>query len=485
MATHDRLYIGGEWTAPAGTGVLEVVGPHDGRTVGWAPDGTPADIDRAVGAARRAFDTGPWPRTSPAERAAALGRLAGAYGRRTEEAAALITAEMGSPLAFSRLAQAPLAHAVLDYYAGLAGQVEWSAVRPGMLGPVHVEREPAGVAAAIVPWNVPHFLIAAKVAPALLAGCTVVVKPAPETALDPYLLAEAAEEAGLPPGVLNIVAGGRGAGEHLVSHPDVDHVAFTGSTAAGRRIGALCGERLKGCSLELGGKSAAVLLDDVDLDAYLGMLPLTAVLNNGEACIAQARVLAPRSRYDEVVEAVTERMAALRVGDPADPETEVGPLVSQRQRERVEGYIALGAEEGARITTGGGRPAGGGRDQGFYVEPTVFADAANGMRIAREEIFGPVVVVVPYDGEGPHGDDEAVRLADDSEYGLAGSVWTADPERGMAVARRVRAGTFGVNAYNIDVNTPFGGRKASGVGSEFGPEGLEEYLRWKSIVTLG
>ncbi|MDA2810710.1 aldehyde dehydrogenase [Nocardiopsis sp. RSe5-2] len=485
MTTHDRLFIDGRWAAPAGDGVLRVNCPHDGRTVGSAPEGTPADIDLAVDAARRAADSGPWPRTSPAERAAALGRLAEAFGRRTGDLAELITAEMGSPLSFSQLAQAPLAHAVLEYYAGLADQVDWGDVRPGLLGPVHVEREPAGVAAAIVPWNVPQFLIAAKIAPALLAGCTVVVKPAPETPLDPYLLAEAAQEADLPPGVLNIVAGGRETGEHLVAHPGVDHVAFTGSTAAGRRIGALCGERLKGCSLELGGKSAAVILDDADLDAYLAMLPLTALLNNGEACIAQARVLAPRARYDEVVEAVSEKVASLRVGDPADPATEVGPLVSERQRERVEGYIALGLKEGARITTGGGRPKGGGRDRGFYVEPTVFADAGNDMRIAREEIFGPVVVVVPYDGEGPEGDDEAVRLADDSEYGLAGSVWTSDPERGLAVARRVRAGTFGVNAYNIDVNTPFGGRKASGVGSEFGPEGLDEYLRWKSIPTLG
>ena len=478
MREHDRLYIGGEWTEPASAAAIEVVSPHSGEAVGRVPEGTAADMDRAVAAARRAFDEGPWPRTAPAERAAVLARLAEGYRRRSAELADLITAEMGCPISFSRLAQVPIPERTLDYYAGLAEGFTWRETRQGLLGPVHVEREPVGVVAAVVPWNVPQFLIMAKVAPALLAGCTVVVKPAPETALDPYPLAELAEEAGVPPGVLNIVAAGRGAGEHLVSHPGVDHVAFTGSTAAGRRIGAICGEALKGCSLELGGKSAAVLLDDADLAGYTAMLPLTALLNNGEACIAQARILAPRSRYAEVVEAVTERVAALAVGDPADPATEIGPLVSERQRERVEGYIASGVAEGARITVGGGRPDG--LDRGFYVEPTVFADAHNGMRIAREEIFGPVLAVIPYDGE-----EEAVRLAEESDYGLAGSVWTADQERGLALARRIRAGTFGVNVFNIDVNTPFGGYKASGLGREFGPEGLEEYLEHKSIVTLG
>ncbi|MFC3998611.1 aldehyde dehydrogenase [Nocardiopsis sediminis] len=478
MRTHDRLYIGGDWVAPAGAGSIEVVSPHSEEAVGRVPEGTAADMDRAVGAAREAFDRGPWPHAAPAERAAVLAKLARIFEERTAELAALITAEMGSPLSFSQLAQAPLAHQTLAYYAGLAEDTAWTETRPGLFGPVHVDREPVGVVAAIVPWNVPQFLTAAKIGPALLAGCTVVVKPAPETALDPYVLAEAAAEAGVPPGVLNIVAGGREAGEHLVRHPGVDHVAFTGSTAAGRRIGAICGERLAGASLELGGKSAAIVLEDADLAAYIGMLPMTALLNNGEACIAQARVLAPRSRYGEVVEAVTERTGALVVGDPADPATEVGPLVSAAQRERVEGYIAIGRAEGARVTVGGGRPAG--RDRGFYVEPTVFADAHNSMRIAQEEIFGPVVVVVPYDDE-----DDAVRLANESDYGLAGSVWTADPERGLALARRVRTGSFGVNFYNIDVNTPFGGYRASGVGRELGPEGLSPYLEYKSIVTLG
>ncbi|MFC4561412.1 aldehyde dehydrogenase [Nocardiopsis mangrovi] len=478
MRTHDRLYIGGDRVAPAGAGGIEVVSPHSEEAIGRVPDGSPADMDRAVNAAREAFDHGPWPHTSPGERAAVLARLARFYEERSGELAALITAEMGSPLSFSQLAQAPLAHQTLSYYAGLAADTAWTETRPGLFGPVHVEREPVGVVAAIVPWNVPQFLIAAKIGPALLAGCAVVVKPAPETALDPYVLAEAADEAGVPPGVLNIVAGGREAGEHLVRHRGVDHVAFTGSTAAGRRIGAICGERLAGASLELGGKSAAIVLEDADLAAYIGMLPMTALLNNGEACIAQARVLAPRSRYTEVVDAVTERVGTLVVGDPADPATEIGPLVSAGQRERVEGYIAIGRAEGARVTVGGGRPAG--RDRGFYVEPTVFADAHNSMRIAQEEIFGPVVVVVPYDDE-----DDAVRLANESAYGLAGSVWTADPARGLAVARRVRAGTFGVNFYNIDVNTPFGGYRASGVGRELGPEGLDPYLEYKSIVTLG
>ncbi|MBB6172419.1 betaine-aldehyde dehydrogenase [Nocardiopsis mwathae] len=478
MRKHDRLYIGGEWVEPAGSGTIDVVSPHSEEVVGRVPEGTTADVDRAVEAARTAFDHGPWPRMAPAERGAVLARLADLYEARLDEVAGLITAEMGAPLNFSQAAQAPLPQRMLAYYGGLADDVTWEETRPGLLGPSHVVREPVGVAAAITPWNVPQLLIVAKVAPALLAGCTAVVKPAPETALDPYLLAELAEEAGVPAGVLNIVAADRAVGEHLVTHPGVDHVSFTGSTAAGRRIATLCGERLRGCSLELGGKSAAILLPDADLAAYTGMLTLTTLLNNGQACIAQARVLAPRERYGEVVDALAERLAGLAVGDPADPSTDIGPLVSPAQRERVEGYIGIGRAEGARVVTGGGRPAD--RKRGHYVEPTLFADVDNGMRIAREEIFGPVLAVIPYDDER-----HAIELANDSEYGLAGSVWTADPEHGVEVARRIHTGTCGVNVYNVDVNTPFGGRKASGMGREYGPEGLAEYLEYKTIPTLG
>ncbi|GHH70326.1 aldehyde dehydrogenase [Streptosporangium violaceochromogenes] len=477
MRRYDTLFIGGDWVAPAGTGTIEVISPHTEEIVGRVPDGTPADMDRAVAAARRAFDHGPWPRMTMAERAAAVGGLAEIYASRQAEMAELITLEMGSPITFSHLAQVPQPLAMLRYYAELGATFPVEEERPGTFGPVTVRREPVGVVAAVVPWNVPQFTIMVKLAPALVAGCTVVVKPAPETPLDAYLLAEVVREAGLPDGVVNIVAAGRETGEHLISHPDVDKVAFTGSTAAGRRIASICGESLKRCTLELGGKSAAIILDDCDLSSAMGFLSLATLMNNGQACVAQSRVLAPRERYDEVVDAVAAMVAGMPVGDPADPATGIGPLVAERQRERVEGYIRIGLKEGAKPVVGGlERP----RDRGWYVAPTVFAGATNEMRIAREEIFGPVLTVIPYEDEA-----DAVRIADDSDYGLAGTVWTADPGRGLDVARRVRAGAYGVNLFMIETNVPFGGFKSSGIGRELGPEGLSAYLEPKSIARLG
>ncbi|MFF5212804.1 aldehyde dehydrogenase [Streptosporangium sp. NPDC000396] len=476
MHVQDRLYIDGGWVASRGTDVIEVVSPHTEEVIGRVPDGTPADMDAAVAAARGAFDTGPWPRMEPGERAALMGRLSELYAARQPEMAEIITAEMGSSITFSQIGQVPIAHAVLDFYARLADSVAWETERPGMLGPVTVRREPVGVTAAIVPWNTPQFLIMTKLAPALLAGCTAVVKPAPETPLDAHLFAQLVDEAGFPPGVVNIVPAGRETGEHLVRHPDVDKVAFTGSTAVGRRIGAICAEQMKRCSLELGGKSAAVILEDADLDTYVGWLPMAAFLISGQACGAQTRVLAPRGRFDEVVERVAAYARSARLGDPFDPATEIGPLVTSRQRDRVEGYIRLGQEEGAKLVAGGGR---GGFDRGWYVEPTVFA-GDNSMRIAREEIFGPVLVVIPYEDE-----DEAIRIANDSEYGLCGSVWTADERHGMEVARRIRTGVCGVNMFILDPASPFGGVKASGVGRELGPEGLDGYLEYKSIPRTG
>ena len=390
--------------------------------------------------------------------------------------AELITLEMGSPTSFANLAQSPAPWMQIESFLAIAREFPWEERRSGALGTdVIVRREPVGVVAAIPPWNVPQFTTMSKVVPALLAGCTMVVKPAPETPLDTYLMAELLHEAGVPAGVVNIVAADREAGAHLVAHPGVDKVAFTGSTAAGRKIAAVCGEQLKRVSLELGGKSAAIVLDDADLAATMEGLKFTALMNSGQACVAQTRILASRANYGNVVDALAEMVGGLAVGDPMDPATDVGPMVAQRQQERVEKYIALGQEEGARVVLGGnGMPEG--LANGWYVRPTVFADVDNRMRIAQEEIFGPVLSVIPFEDV-----DDAVRIANDSEYGLAGTVWTGDVEGGIDVARRVRTGTYGVNTYTMDFAAPFGGYKASGIGREFGPEGLAHYTEVKSI----
>jgi aldehyde dehydrogenase (NAD+) len=367
------------------------------------------------------------------------------------------------------------AQAVLDVYSKLATTFPWEETRHGMFGETRVRREPVGVVAAIIPWNVPLFIAVNKVIPALLAGCTVILKPAPETPIDALWLGGLFQEAGLPEGVLSVLPADRVVSEYLVTHPGVDKVSFTGSTAAGRRVGSLATERLKRISLELGGKSAAIVLDDVDLASSAFMLAYSGLMNSGQACVAQTRILAPRSRYDEVTEALVESAKMLTVGDPLDPATQLGPLVAERQRDRVEGYIEKGKAEGARLVLGGGRPAG--LEVGWYVEPTIFADVDTKMTIAQEEIFGPVLSVIPYDSE-----DEAVAIANDSDYGLAGSVWTADVEHGYQVATQVRTGTYGINWYAFDMGSPFGGYKCSGIGREDGPEGLASFCELKSVL---
>ena len=477
MIEKDTLYIGGEWIPSTGNGRIEVISPHTEAVIATVPDGTAGDIDAAVTAARHTFDHTDWATMPPSERLDIVQRFSDLYAARMMDMAQVVTDEMGSPISFSQLAQAPAPWMMLNNFLELGRSWDWEEIRTGMLGtPVIVRSEPVGVVAAIVPWNVPQFVTMSKLAPALVSGCTMVLKPAPETPLDAYLLAEILDEAGVPAGVVNIVPAGREVGEHLVRHPGIDKVAFTGSTAAGRTIASICGEQLKRCSLELGGKSAAIILDDADIGATMEGLKFASLMNNGQACVAQTRILASRSKYDEVVEALVATVGGMSVGDPNDPATEIGPLVAQRQQERVEKYIALGQEEGARVAIGGnGMPAG--IDKGWYVQPTVFADVTNDMRIAQEEIFGPVLAVIPYDDV-----DDAIRIANDSAYGLAGSVWTEDGDAGLDIARRVRTGTFGVNQYTMDFVAPFGGYKQSGIGREMGLAGFEEYLEIKTVA---
>ncbi len=479
LRSYDRVYIGGRWVPAAGADTIEVVSPRTEDVVATVPHAGAADVDAAVAAARAAFDRGPWPRLAPAERVERLRPFAERYAERTDELAALVTEEIGSTITFSQLAQSLAPSMMIGTFLDLAARHPWEERRPTVMGGTSlVRRLPVGVVAAIVPWNVPQVVLVAKLVPALLAGCTVVVKPSPESPLDAFFLAELLEAADLPEGVVSVLPAGREVGEHLVCHPGVDKVAFTGSTAAGRRIAALCGERLTRVSLELGGKSAAIVLDDADPATTAEGLRFASFMNTGQACAAQTRVLAPRRRLGEVVDAVAAMADDLVIGDPRDAATEIGPLVARRQQQRVTDYIDLGVAEGAKVVAGGlGLPDE--VDRGWYVRPTVFADVDNTMRIAREEIFGPVVCVIPYDDE-----DDAVALANDSEFGLAGSVWTSDPERGLAVAGRVRTGTTAVNHYAADFGSPFGGFKASGIGREYGPEGLDEFVELQAISLL-
>jgi len=473
----DELFIGGTWAKPGSAQRIAVVSPHTERQVAEVAAATPADVDAAVSAARAAFDHGPWPRLDPGERIAVLRRLAALYGQRRAEMAELITTEIGAPISFAQRAQVGLPAMMMGAFCDLAESYPWQEVRPGMYGAdVRIRREPVGVVAAVVPWNMPQFLIVTKLIPALLAGCTVVVKPAPESPLDALLLAELLAEAGLPDGVVSVLPGDGTVGEYLVRHPGVDKVSFTGSTAAGRAVAAACAADLKRVSLELGGKSAAIVLGDADPQAVAAAVRSASLSNSGQICNALTRILVPANLSDEFTGALAAEMAALVVGDPADPATHVGPLVSQRQQQRVRGYIDAGQAEGARLVLGG-TALPDGVDTGWYVRPTLFAHATNAMRIAREEIFGPVLTVIPYTDE-----DEAVAIANDSDYGLAGSVFTADTDRGVAVAARIRTGTFGVNqGYTMDPFAPFGGVKGSGYGRELGREGIDGYTELKSI----
>ena len=474
MIDRPQLFIGGAWTTPSTSAHHDVIEAATEKPLGTVALAAPADIDAAVQAARTAF-AGPWRGLTADERADVLDAFAAALRARARDTAVLVSRENGMPISLSKGANGIAPASIVAYYAGLIRKGSTQDTRASVFGGrTVVRREPVGVVAAITPWNYPQALAAMKIGPALAAGCTVVLKPAPETALDAYAFADAAVEAGLPAGVINVVPADRDESAYLVAHPGIDKVAFTGSTGAGRAIGEVCGRLLRPVTLELGGKSASIVLPDADLDVFARALPEVSLANNGQTCHASTRILAPCTRLREVVAAVTDTVSALTIGDPLDKATAVGPLVSAAQRDRVLGFIEAGRADGFAITTGGGVPAS--RDQGWFVEPTVFTDVDNSSRIAQEEIFGPVLTVIGYDDE-----DEAVRIANDSPYGLGGTIWTSDEEHGLALAARIETGTIGVNHYALDFAAPFGGVKASGLGRELGPEGLAPYLTAKSV----
>jgi aldehyde dehydrogenase (NAD+) len=475
MTRQLENFVGGALRAATSTDRINVINPATEEVIGSIADSNSADVDAAVAAARSALPA--WSSTTQSQRAGYLRALADALDKRAEGIATDVTTENGMPLVMSRFANHVFPVQFYRYFADLAEQFVVEEERTGADGSTAtVRREPYGVVAAVVPWNGPHTLLSWKVGPALATGNTVVIKPAPETTLDLEHFAAAVEEAGIPPGVINIVTGGRGTGAHLVAHPGIDKIAFTGSSAAGIQIAKTAAERLVPVTLELGGKSAAILLDDVDLGAFAAEIPMNCVGNSGQMCYALSRILAPRARYDEVIDAVAQTLSVLPVGDPLDAGTALGPVVAERQRDRIEEYIAIGKAEGANVVVGGGRPKD--LSRGWYVEPTLFRDVDNGMRIAQEEIFGPVLAVIPFDS-----DEDAIRLANDSDYGLGGAVYTQDAARANQVARAVATGSFGINRYMIAQEVPYGGYKRSGLGRELGPESLHAYTQVKSIYT--
>jgi aldehyde dehydrogenase (NAD+) len=472
----DKLYIGGQWVSPASSGKITVVNPATEQVVARVAEAGEADMDKAVAAARRAFDEGPWPRMTHAERGAKVMRLAELLDARAADLAELWTAQMGGLASFAPMITGGGTFQ-LKYFAGQAATWPFETRQPSSIGPgtAVIIREPVGVVVAIVPWNAPYAIMTQKIGPALVAGCTVIMKPSPETPLDAYVIAECAEAAGIPAGVINLVPAHREASDYLVRNPGVDKVSFTGSTAAGRRIGQVCAERVARVTLELGGKSAAIVLDDYPVEEAAKRLTGSICVLSGQVCATLSRVIVPRSKHNQFAEAFREQMRTIVIGDPNDPATQMGPLAMKRQLERVEGYIAKGKEQGATLVTGGARPQH--MTRGYYFEPTLFSNVDNHSVIAQEEIFGPVISMIPADSE-----DDAVRIANDSIYGLNGAVFTNDAEHAYRVGRRIRTGGFGQNGLKLDFAVPYGGFKQSGIGREGGPENFHAYTETKTIL---
>ncbi len=478
--THpDKLFIDGRWVAPASDGRIEVISPHNETIAAVVAEAREMDMDRAVLAARAAFDRGPWPKLTHRERADYLLRLAGQLKLRVPELELAWTQQVGA-LAIMAPGMVGGAIGLLDYFAGLGDTFAFAEKRPSFdaHGNAELAREPLGVVVAIVPWNAPLMIMINKIAPALLAGCTVIMKPSPETPLDAYIIAESAEAAGFPAGVINLVTSHREAADYLVRNEGVDKVSFTGSTTAGKRIASVCGARIARVTLELGGKSAAIVCDDADIEPTAKHLAFVISILSGQVCATLSRVIVPRARYDAYTEALKAELSAIKVGDPFDPSSRMGPMAMRRQLERVEGYIAKGLAEGARIACGGGRPKDLAR--GCYFEPTLFTHVQSGMTVAQEEIFGPVITLLSYEDE-----NDAVRIANHSNYGLFGAVFTQDNDRAYRIARGVRTGALTQNGFRLDNFLPFGGFKQSGLGREGGEAGLASYTELKTILLDG